>query len=129
VKYNPDYHKSVVDNVRRAYKDRYGQETTFTDEQLWDTHSELSGGGLSDDDVLEEIHEGQEAVAADQTVNLQDINGTSEDHVEIELQERETGAVLYVHRNGLTVCRICRLDKSKIAITGFQGPPFQRVRR
>lgn len=48
---------------------------------------------------------------------LFDITCDQGDIVEVESQQRTTGKVLYVHINGITVLRICRIEAGKIPYT------------
>lgn len=40
---------------------------------------------------------------------LIDITCKPHDHVEVDIQEREMGDVLYVYYNGVTLLRLCRI--------------------
>lgn len=53
MKYDPWYHKNVVNNVRRLFQDEFSQPCPLTDEKIYQEYSEMSASGLEDKDILE----------------------------------------------------------------------------
>lgn len=42
-------------------------------------------------------------------------------HVQIEVQARTSGAALYVHIDGITVLRVCRIETRKLSLVDEFG--------
>ena len=55
MKYDPDYHKNVVDNYRRAYKLKYQEESKLSDERIWFHFETNSSLDECDEAVLEDM--------------------------------------------------------------------------